>query len=407
MKAISPIISIIMVITLSIIVAGAGAAVFFSITQDSSDEANQSAKHFIHDKTINLRIESATSNSLKIRNLGTSSVNYDEIYILDSNNNEINFSGQGNIETKSTKVLEFSTALEKGSYKLVTPLIDVPFKVEEGSTGDMMQDAVGDMMQDVIEEPDPGFASNCGTELEPCQIYNATQLNSIRDHDLNFHYILMSDIDLSGFNDDGNPQNGNWIPVGKSTMINFQGTLDGKGHVISGIDIKEVGLTIGLNEYHTGFFGYIGSSGTVKNTGFEGVVSNGGVIGMGGIAGVNAGKIENSYMDGDVTGEGTVGGLAGVNQGTIKNSYATGNVSGDSSIGGLVGSNNGTCTRSYWDKTEISTTSSCGAGRTSDQFEQGTAGSTINSEQIFTGWSNVIWDFGTSSEYPKLKIVNI
>ena len=412
MRAISPIISIMMVITLSIIVAGAGAAVFFSITQDSSDEANQSAKHFIHDKTINLRIESATSNSLKIRNLGTSSVNYDEIYILDSNNNEISFSGEGDIETKSTEVLEFSTALEKGSYKLVTPLIDVPFKVEE---------------QEVHE-----FTLTCGTELEPCRIYNETQLNSIRDS-LNFHYILMSDIDLSGFDDDGNPNNGNWIPVGKTFSTPFIGTLDGNGHVISNMNIKE-----GTQSY-TAFFGAF--KGTVKNIGFkDSIISNENSSYIGGIVGLNYGTIENSYMKGSVTTNATVGGLVGLNAGTIKNSYSTANISGNGiSVGGLVGANHAiiknsyvtgsvsgssnvgelvggtssvTCTNSYWKiQNSETTTSNCGVmGKTSSELQSPTSATGIYSEWTDTYTSPLsgntgvqIWKFGTDEDYPKLE----
>ena len=252
MKAISQILAILIIIIISIIITAVGSTVIFSIAQDSSDDTKQSAKDLIHDKTINLRIESATSNSLKIRNLGTSSVNYNEIYVLDSNNNEINFSGEGNIETKSTKVLEFSTALEKGSYKLVTPLIDVPFKVEGDSTEDMMQD--------VIQEPDPEFEPDCGTSQNPCKIYNETQLNSIRNKNLNFHYILMSDIDLSGFDDDGNPDNGNWIPVGTISSF-FTGNFNGNGYVISNIDVKEgVGVMVidGVQRpAYVGFFGAI------------------------------------------------------------------------------------------------------------------------------------------------------
>ena len=437
MKAISPILATMMIIMLSIIVVGAGAAVIFSITQDSSSETEQSTEDFIHDKTINLRIESATFNSLKVRNLGTSPVGFSELYVLDGYK-EVDIVGEGAVNPSSTQILNFSRALDEGSYKLVTPIIDIPFKIK-GSL--------------------PSFEPGCGSSGNPCKIYTAQQLNNIRT-DLDDHFILMSNINLSRFDNDSNSNNGNWIPVGTDSSP-FIGTLDGNNHVILNMDIQEaVGMFSG-NPAYVGFFGFIGSGGTVKNTGFEGVVYNGSANSVGGIAGVNKGTIENSYMNGnvdgnlddnidvgglagsndgtiknsysigtasgsifvgglvgnndgiiensysevDVSGTTNVGGLVGINDGTIKSSYATGNVNGNQFIGGLVGHNNLTCTNSYWDTTTSRiTTSACGAGRTSTQLKQGTAGSTINSEQIFTGWSTVIWDFGISTEYPKLKI---
>ena len=57
----------------------------------------------------------------------------------------------------------------------------------------------------------------------------------------------------------------------------------------------------------------------------------------GGLAGLNAGTISNSYATASVTAGAYVGGLVGNNGGTISNSYATGNVSGSSYVGGLVG----------------------------------------------------------------------
>ncbi len=49
------------------------------------------------------------------------------------------------------------------------------------------------------------FAGGSGTAEDPWQVATAEQLDRIRD-DLTAHYILIDDIDLSGYE--------NWIPIG-------------------------------------------------------------------------------------------------------------------------------------------------------------------------------------------------
>ena len=89
------------------------------------------------------------------------------------------------------------------------------------------------------------FEGGNGTEENPFLIKTAEQLNSIR-FGLDFHYKLISDIDLSKW--------GNWIPIGGTPAFGgshggqgfqaadkgsgkFSGSLDGNGHVISGMTI--------------------------------------------------------------------------------------------------------------------------------------------------------------------------
>ena len=125
----------------------------------------------------------------------------------------------------------------------------------------------------------------------------------------------------------------------------------------------------------------------------------GSINNVGGIAGRSFGTIENCYMKGSVTGNNRVGGLVGSNNsGTIKNSYATGDVSG-SSKGGLVEGNSGTCTNSYWNTDTGISTSGCGTPSTTSELQS----PTNENKGIYSSWSSTIWDFGTSSEYPKLK----
>jgi hypothetical protein len=152
-----------------------------------------------------------------------------------------------------------------------------------------------------------------------------------------------------------------WTSIGTSTT-QFSGTFDGSGYVISGVY-----MNYSVNsEQSFGLFGYVSSSGTIKNlwvtaSYIKGKTQVGGLVGyssgiiinsyfsgtvigiekVGGLVGSNiSGSIKFSYSIGTVTGEHYVGGLAGHSSGIIISSYFSGTVTGLVSIGGLVGSNN-------------------------------------------------------------------
>ena len=86
------------------------------------------------------------------------------------------------------------------------------------------------------------FAGGSGTFEDPYLIQTAEQLNAVRKGPSN-HYKLIADIDLSKW--------GNWVPIGASEAYGFMGnwdkaeqgnfafggSLDGNGHVISGMQI--------------------------------------------------------------------------------------------------------------------------------------------------------------------------
>jgi hypothetical protein len=192
---------------------------------------------------------------------------------------------------------------------------------------------------------------------------------------------------------------------------------------------------------YIGLFGYISSSGQVKNLGIENVSITGrnivgglvgynyqgtitscyatgavsGAIGVGGLAGYSRySSITSCYATGAVSGEQYIGGLAGENyQGTISSCYAADSVSGSSSVGGLAGRNfigkvircystgkptgttsvGGLCgsvvtgtgyedTGNFWD-TESSeiTTSTMGTGKTTAQM------------QTLSTFTSADWDF--------------
>ena len=127
---------------------------------------------------------------------------------------------------------------------------------------------------------------------------------------------------------------------------------------------------------------------------------------VGGLVGYNRGKITNSYATGSVEGRSHIGGLVGARSSgsNITNSYATGSVEGDNEVGGLVGwSWNSEISNSYWDKTTSGrATSAGGAGKTTVALQFPTVPGSISTE-IYYGWSEAAWDFGTRAQYPALK----
>lgn len=153
-------------------------------------------------------------------------------------------------------------------------------------------------------------------------IKTADDLQALKDN-LSGKYILMNDIDLSGYN---------WTAIGTKTNP-FSGELNGNGHVIKNLQVDDAaGNGIGL-------FGVIDGA-NVSNVGLENAdinVQN--AVGI--LAGAaEASIITNCYSTGSVRGAGWVGGLIGqiTNATTINNCFSTANVTGTSSqIGGLVG----------------------------------------------------------------------
>ncbi len=87
-----------------------------------------------------------------------------------------------------------------------------------------------------------GFAGGDGSRENPYQISTAQQLDAIRN-DLSASYILINDIDLSGW--------GNWTPIGNSSQP-FSGTMFGNDHTIKGLKMHYPNYT---GEDAIAFFG--------------------------------------------------------------------------------------------------------------------------------------------------------
>ena len=201
---------------------------------------------------------------------------------------------------------------------------------------------------------------------------------------------------------------GGLVGYNSGTIIDSYATV---GSVIGGPD--DVGGLVGRNDgiinasYATGSVsggnytgGLVGNNdGTVTASYATGSVS--GYTYMGGLIGRNHGTVTVSYATGPVSGGGNyAGGLIGQNYGTVTSSYATGSAAGHSAVGGLVGSNFGAVTASYWN-TETSglSVSGAGVGLTTSELQSPTGAT-----GIYASWNPDWWDFGTSTQYPVLKV---
>lgn len=202
-----------------------------------------------------------------------------------------------------------------------------------------------------------GYAGGDGTEENPYQITDATQLayfaNDINENYNNYNgkYIeLISDINLDG---------GQWTPIYKD----FYGNFNGNNHIISNM---KIGTYESPATYtRVGFFRYM-NGGTLENVRLEDFIiySNpsswtacvGGLVGK-----ISGGTIKNCYATGTITHTSnhycdSVGGLVGENSDTIitsyiTNCYASVNISFIGNdfnyVGGLVGKNNSAIINSY------------------------------------------------------------
>ena len=132
------------------------------------------------------------------------------------------------------------------------------------------------------------FAGGAGTAEDPWQIATAEQLDRVHD-DLTAHYVLIDDIDLSGYE--------NWMPIGAFQSLSdapedaeiphpdyaFIGTFDGAGHTISNLTVScEAPMGAGLFGCAAGTengAAYIGNF-TLKNVKVSGFYLVGGAVGL-------------------------------------------------------------------------------------------------------------------------------
>lgn len=147
-----------------------------------------------------------------------------------------------------------------------------------------------------------------GTSSDPYRIFNADQLNSVRNflNIQNVCFSLEADIDLKQWIAENNPKQG-WQPIGTENAP-FCGNFNGNGHTISNLEINRP------NSDYVGLFGY-----------------------------VDNGIIESLSIEFNITGNNYVGCLVGClkpsqkSSSTISSITAKGILSGNDNVGGMVG----------------------------------------------------------------------
>jgi hypothetical protein len=197
----------------------------------------------------------------------------------------------------------------------------------------------------VKSSTDTVFAGGDGSISNPYQVKTADQLNKIRE-DLTANYVLISDIDLSGFE--------NWQPIGvfqsKSDApedveipkpeVAFRGTFDGNGHTISNLKIAApMNMAVGLfgcvlGEGNTK--GYIKNL-TLKDIDITGAYLVGGAVGL---QFMNF-EVENVTLTGKnkLAGLQGIGGIVGTGFDWIRNCTATADITvlgDDGACAGLI-----------------------------------------------------------------------
>lgn len=185
--------------------------------------------------------------------------------------------------------------------------------------------------------------SGSGTSDAPYRIYNAAQLNQVRNflNDANVVFSLEADIDMTDWIADNNPVQG-WSPIGNSSSNAFCGTFNGNGHTISNLWIKRPDTD------YIGLFGYAGTSCeihdlTLTDARYEGKNYVGGIIGCIQIKYKESGSVHNCCsLYGKIKGSNYVGGIIGqaeLNGDSleINNCISECQIAGNDYCGGIVG----------------------------------------------------------------------
>ncbi len=175
------------------------------------------------------------------------------------------------------------------------------------------------------------FGERAGQD-DPVLIMSIEELQAIKDG-LDGHYALGADIDATPTEDWAG---GGFEPIGTQSDP-FTGSLDGRGHVITGLFINRG------HDSQIGLFGYTAQEAEISGVGLvEARVT--GMFETGALVGHSRGSIWDSYSENSqVSGSTGSGGLVGELRGSdsapaiVVNSYSIGQFDGGSNSGGLVG----------------------------------------------------------------------
>lgn len=196
-----------------------------------------------------------------------------------------------------------------------------------------------------------GTAEDLGYFIQDDGSYTVYTANGLKEWaeavqtDPTINCTLTADINLTGKE---------WTPVGNSGQT-YNGTFDGQGHTITGLNTSSPSEAVAL-------FHNIGGGGKVMNLQLKDVTYKGSTA-MGGIAHGNNGTITACSVMGtlkNTTNNGAVGGIAAINYGTITACWFNGTITGGSNVGGIAvfnsnaGSYDGKITACYWSGDGIS-----------------------------------------------------
>ena len=296
----------------------------------------------------------------------------------------INKRNQNHIQMKSLSLilallLVLSVLGGRGSKETVSASGSAADSVTDGSASanENEADADADSAEPSGEGTDGDmiFAGGSGSAEDPWKIATAEQLDRIRD-DLTGHYILIDDIDLSGYE--------NWMPIGTFQPRSdapedaevphpdyaFTGTFDGAGHTISNLTIScEAPMGAGLFGCASGTESNAASIGhfTLKDVNVSGFYLVGGAVGL---QFMNC-PVSDIHLEGDnkLTGMQGIGGIVGTGFDLISDCSATADV--------IVSGDDGACAGLIAGGTTMSSIKNC----------QVTGGS-------ITAEGNAAWGFG-------------
>ena len=266
-----------------------------------------------------------------------------------------------------------------GSKETVSASGSAADSVTDGSASDNENEADADAESaepsEEVTDGDMLFAGGSGSAEDPWKIATAEQLDRIRD-DLTGHYLLIGDIDLSGYE--------NWMPIGTFQPRSdapedaevphpdyaFTGTFDGAGHTISNLTIScEAPMGAGLFGCASGTESNAASIGhfTLKDVNVSGIYLVGGAVGL---QFMNC-PVSEIHLEGDnkLTGMQGIGGIVGTGFDLISDCSATADV--------IVSGDDGACAGLIAGGTTMSSIKNC----------QVTGGS-------ITAEGNATWGFG-------------
>ena len=149
--------------------------------------------------------------------------------------------------------------------------------------------------------------SGSGTKDDPYRIFNADQLNQVRNFvgKTDVHFSLEADIDMTQWIAENNPSQG-WLPIGGGSTSSFSGIFNGNGHTISNLWINRPNPDL----FSIGLFGYCDNADIrdlkLENADIIGRTRIGGIIGC-----CSNTNITSCVFKGKITGSGNIGGICG------------------------------------------------------------------------------------------------